>query len=74
MAGENIQTDMEDTMKKNIIISERNKKDTTVSSLNIHVSQDKFLEKALRLAHCDFVFDMEKGLDTEIGERGVRLS
>ena len=29
---------------------------------------------ALRLAHCDFVFDLEKWLDTEIGERGVRLS
>lgn len=32
------------------------------------------LEKALRLAHCDFVFDLEHWLDTEIGERGVRLS
>ena len=29
---------------------------------------------ALRLAHCEFVFDLEKWLDTEIGERGVRLS
>ncbi len=29
---------------------------------------------ALSLAHCDFVFDLEKWLDTEIGERGVRLS
>ena len=29
---------------------------------------------ALRLAHCEFVFDLEHGLDTEIGERGVRLS
>jgi ABC-type multidrug transport system fused ATPase/permease subunit len=32
------------------------------------------LIKALRLAHCDFVFELEHGLDTEIGERGVRLS
>ncbi len=32
------------------------------------------LHEALRLAHCDFVFELEKGLDTEIGERGVRLS
>ncbi|MBC7498520.1 ABC transporter ATP-binding protein [Candidatus Gracilibacteria bacterium] len=32
------------------------------------------LIKALTLAHCDFVFDLEHGLDTEIGERGVRLS
>ena len=32
------------------------------------------LHEALRLAQCDFVFDLEKWLDTEIGERGVRLS
>ena len=35
---------------------------------------DHRLISALRLAHCDFVFDLEKWLDTEIGERGVRLS
>ncbi|GAB0175038.1 MAG: hypothetical protein HHAS10_09170 [Candidatus Altimarinota bacterium] len=43
-----------------------------------HTKEAKHTEeqiiKALRLAHCDFVFDLEKGLDTEIGERGVRLS
>lgn len=27
------------------------------------------LIEALKLAQCDFVFEMEKGLDTEIGER-----
>lgn len=32
------------------------------------------LEKALRLAQCDFVFEMEKWMDTEIWERWVRLS
>ncbi len=32
------------------------------------------LISALKLAHCDFVFDLEKWLDTEIGERWVRLS
>lgn len=36
--------------------------------------QEKQLIKALKLAHCDFVFELEKWLDTEIGERGVRLS
>ena len=35
---------------------------------------EKQLIRALRLAQCDFVFEMEKWLDTEIGERGVRLS
>ena len=37
-------------------------------------SQEQKLITALRLAHCDFVFDLNKWLDTEIGERGVRLS
>ena len=32
------------------------------------------LIKALKLAQCEFVFELEHGLDTEIGERGVRLS
>lgn len=36
--------------------------------------QENQLIKALKLAHCDFVFELEKWLDTEIGERGVRLS
>ena len=74
IAGENTQTQTEDTMEKDSIVSERNKKNTTVSSVTVCVSQDEMLEKALRLAHCDFVFEMELGLDTEIGEKGVRLS
>ena len=37
-------------------------------------NRDEVLQRALHLAHCDFVFEMEHGLDTEIGERGVRLS
>lgn len=52
--------------------SEDDKNATTVSSVS--VSQDEMLDKALRLAHCDFVFELEHGLDTEIGERWVRLS
>jgi ABC-type multidrug transport system fused ATPase/permease subunit len=32
------------------------------------------LEDALRVASADFVFELPLGLDTEIGERGVRLS
>ncbi len=35
---------------------------------------EKKLINALKLAHCDFVFELEHWLDTEIGERGVRLS
>jgi len=37
-------------------------------------NQDEIINNALRLAHCDFVFELEKWLDTEIWERGVRLS
>ena len=35
---------------------------------------EKRLISALKLAHCDFVFELENWLDTEIGERWVRLS
>lgn len=35
---------------------------------------EKKIIKSLKLAQCDFVFDLEKWLDTEIGERWVRLS
>ncbi len=38
------------------------------------VTTEQKLIQALKLAHCDFVFEMKDGLDTEIGERGVRLS
>jgi ABC-type multidrug transport system fused ATPase/permease subunit len=32
------------------------------------------LVQALRLAQCEFVLEFSNGIDTEIGERGVRLS
>lgn len=35
---------------------------------------DDELYNALDYARCDFVRDMSQGLDTEIGERGIRLS
>jgi len=35
---------------------------------------DEQLEKCITLAQCDFVHDLKHGLDTEIGERWVRLS
>ncbi len=35
---------------------------------------EKVLETAIRLAQCDFVYEFAKGLQTEIGEKGVRLS
>lgn len=34
----------------------------------------KVLEEAIRLAHCDFIYDLPQWLDTEIGEKGIRLS
>ncbi len=37
------------------------------------IREEKII-KALKLSKCDFVFELEKGIDTEIGERGVRLS
>ena len=37
-------------------------------------TQEKELIQALNLAQCNFVFDFEHGIDTEIGEKWVRLS
>ncbi|NUJ97866.1 ABC transporter ATP-binding protein [Candidatus Gracilibacteria bacterium] len=38
------------------------------------IEKEKQILEALRLAKCDFVFELEKGIETEIGERGIRLS
>lgn len=71
---------------ENGIVSETKNKNTTVYVSSVCMPRwngettwtsgdtDARLIAALRLAHCDFVFELEKGLDTEIGERGVRLS
>ena len=40
----------------------------------IEQALEQKLIEALHLAHCDFVFEMQQWLDTEIGERWVRLS
>ncbi|MFK7779685.1 MAG: ABC transporter ATP-binding protein, partial [Candidatus Gracilibacteria bacterium] len=32
------------------------------------------IDKILKLAKCEFVYDLPKGINTQIGERGVRLS
>ncbi len=52
---------------------DRNPQSLRDSSFTKELTEQK-LHEALRLAHCDFVFELEKWLDTEIGERGVRLS
>lgn len=35
---------------------------------------EKRLKEVIKLAKCDFIFEFEKWLDTEIGERWIRLS
>ena len=56
----------------------KTEQDFSLRSASLEMTETQELEQklheALRLAHCDFVFDLEKWLDTEIGERGVRLS
>ncbi len=32
------------------------------------------LQEVIKMAKCEFIYDFEEGLDTEIGERGIRLS
>lgn len=53
------------TIRENLISAMIQKSDIDI---------EEQLIKALKLAHCDFVFELEKWLDTEIGERWVRLS
>lgn len=35
---------------------------------------EKQIEKIIKLAHCEFIYDLPNWLDTEIGERWVKLS
>ncbi len=42
-------------------------------ALDYEPTQDQ-LEKAIRQAQCQFVYEFENGLQTEIGEKGVKLS
>ncbi len=55
-------------------IKVENKKTSTLTFLSDPHAKDELLHTALKLAHCDFVFELKDGLDTEIGERGIRLS
>jgi len=36
--------------------------------------EEDALRNIIKLAHCEFIYDLPNGLDTEIGERGVKLS
>lgn len=62
------------TIRENLMSSIRDSEDDDFSKNTTKNTTQKKLTHALKLAHCDFVFDLEKWMDTEIGERGVRLS
>lgn len=32
------------------------------------------IEKSIQMAHCEFIYDLKGGINTEIGERGIKLS
>lgn len=57
-------------------------RDNLISAISTNTSYEKMsknsldalLKNALIKAQCHFVFEMENGLETEIGERGIRLS
>lgn len=60
------------TIRENLISAIQT--DARNQKIQTDADTENELHNALKLAHCDFVFDLENGLDTEIGEKGVRLS
>ncbi len=57
------------TIRENLLSAINHKSENTTWE-----STEEILISALKLAQCDFVFELEKWLDTEIWERWVRLS
>jgi ABC-type multidrug transport system fused ATPase/permease subunit len=57
------------TIRENLMYGLQDKKMT-----DGEIDNDKHIQAAIRMAHCDFVYDLPHGLDTEIGEKGIRLS
>jgi len=38
------------------------------------IQRDQKVAQAIELAECQFIYELENGIQTEIGERGIRLS
>ena len=54
-------------------LEENNVENKNVGNENIRSLQDK-IHEIIKLSKCEFIYDFEKWLETEIGERWVRLS
>jgi ABC-type multidrug transport system fused ATPase/permease subunit len=48
--------------------------DSPEESVKKDIKRDKKIAEAIELAECQFIYELENGLQTEIGERGIRLS
>lgn len=60
------------TILENLLYGVKSEDAKKPESLNI--VEDSDLSEVLKAAKCEFIYDFKDGLETEIGERGIRLS
>lgn len=60
--------------QKNALHSSLLTGDSVVKEIKRDAKTEQKIKEAIELAECQFIYELENGLQTEIGERGIRLS